>query len=137
MSAGSIFLVDDNADDRDLFLLAAKKAGLEQAIEVARDGQEALDLLLGRPQKGSAKRTPDLMILDLKMPRVGGLDVLRAIRADRRLRHLMVIVLTSSDEERDRSEAGALGATAYRTKPDDFDGYVSMAKEISGLLTHL
>lgn len=137
MTDHTILLVDDSADDRELFLRACEKARFKYKVDVARDGQEALDYLFGRGDFARRKATPAMVILDMKMPRINGLEALRVIRADARLKHLMAVILTSSDEERDRTAALALGATLYLNKPLDFDGYLTMTKQIAGLLSHL
>lgn len=111
-----ILLVEDNPDDEALMLRGFQRSKLANRIEVARDGAEALDLLLG-PR---ARRLPTLVILDLKLPRIDGLEVLRRVRADERTRTLPVVILTSSREEQDLVEGYRLGANSYVRKPIDF-----------------
>jgi two-component system response regulator len=108
----TVLLVEDNPDDRELTLSAL--AGVAPRVVLARDGVEALDYLLGRAP------LPALVLLDLKMPRVDGLQVLQVIRSDPRLAALRVVVLSSSDEERDRERCRQLGVTDYLRKEVDF-----------------
>jgi CheY-like chemotaxis protein len=118
--AGPILLVEDNPDDREL-TLAALVPVAGAAVVVARDGVEALDYLFCRgPWLDRACTPPPLVLLDLKLPRVDGLQVLAAIRADARLRQTRVVVLTSSDEERDQLSCRRLGVEAYLRKAVDF-----------------
>lgn len=127
-----VLLVEDNADDVELALLAFQQEAFPYKIMVARDGQQALDFLFGAGEYAGRDRneTPLLVILDIKMPRVGGLEVLRAMRGDPRLSEVKAVVLTSSDEERDRAEAEDLGAFLYLRKPMSFLGL----REIVGRL---
>lgn len=136
MSAGALLLVDDSADDCELLTRALAKTGFRRAVAQAHDGQEALDYLLGRgPHAG--KPAPALVVLDLKMPRVGGLEVLRRLRAEPRLANQPVVILTSSDEDRDRAEAEALGVDSYLLKPLDFDGYTALALRLQETLARV
>jgi CheY-like chemotaxis protein len=116
MSEKVILLVEDNPDDEALMLRAFQRSKLANRIDVARDGAEALDYLLGP----AARPRPTLVILDLKLPRLDGLEVLRRLRADERTRTLPVVVLTSSREEQDLVESYRLGANSYVRKPVDF-----------------
>lgn len=115
MSDKVILLVEDNPDDEALMLRAFKKSNLANRIDVARDGAEAIAYLLG-----PAAQRPTLVILDLKLPRVDGLEVLRRVRAAEQTRTLPVVVLTSSREEQDLVESYRLGANSYVRKPVDF-----------------
>ncbi|MBI4422303.1 MAG: response regulator [Elusimicrobia bacterium] len=124
----AILLVDDDADDAELFRIAAKEAGISHPIITARSGEEALDLLLNR------RLIPALTLLDIKMPGIGGLEVLRRLRAEPLHRSADVIMLTSSDLERDRIEAQRLGCSLYLTKPASLPGYIEMAERIKKLL---
>jgi two-component system response regulator len=118
-----ILLVEDNPNDVELTLHAFEKHKLANRIHVARDGQEALDYLFGIA--GNAERgRPRVILLDLKLPKVEGLDVLRAIRADPALRTVPVVILTSSREERDVVESYDLGVNSYIVKPIVFDKFV-------------
>jgi two-component system response regulator len=115
-----ILLVEDNADDLELTQLALREAKVANALVVARDGVEALDLLF----RDAAPLRPVVVLLDLKLPRVDGLQVLERIRSDARTRDLPVVVLTSSDEEEDRHRSYALHANSYVRKPVDFDRFL-------------
>ena len=126
-----VFLVEDNSDDELLILRSLKTANLENEIVVARDGAEALDYLFATG--AYADRAPELpvvVLLDLKLPKVGGLEVLRRIRADERTKRLPVIVLTSSDEDQDVIESYRLGANSYVQKPVKFDEFSSAVREL-------
>jgi two-component system response regulator len=115
---GPILLVEDNPDDADLTVRALKKNNLANELVIARDGVEALELLHG---EGANRRLqPQLVLLDLNLPGIDGIEVLRRIRADERTRLLPVIVLTSSAEERDVIQGYRLGANSYVRKPVDF-----------------
>ena len=117
-----ILLVEDNQDDKELALLAIVFSGVSCDVEIAHDGAEALEMLLG---KGVSRTVdpPRLVILDLKMPKVSGLEVLQAMRKDSRTKYVPVVVLTSSGEKRDLSDAYAFGATSYIRKPIDLEGF--------------
>jgi two-component system response regulator len=125
-----ILLVEDNPDDVALTLRAFKRSHLMNPITVARDGVEALDFLFAR--NAFADRAPlplpTLIILDLKLPRLDGLGVLKAIRAEERTRFLPVVILTSSKEEQDLISGYALGANSYVRKPVDFAEFLEAAK---------
>jgi two-component system response regulator len=125
-----ILLVEDNPDDEALTLRALRRSHLLNPIEVARDGVEALDFLLarGRHAARAAEPLPTLVILDLKLPKLDGLGVLKAIRGDLRTRFLPVVILTSSQEERDLISGYELGANSYVRKPVDFNEFIDAAK---------
>ena len=122
----TILLVEDNADDEQLTLRAMRQSDIPNIIRVARDGAEALDKLFGEGQD----RLPDLVLLDLKLPKVNGLEVLTKIRSDARTKTLPVVVLTSSDEERDIVESYELGANSYVRKPVDFDQFIDAVRQL-------
>jgi CheY-like chemotaxis protein len=132
MGDGVILLVEDNPDDRELTLRAFKKAKIANQIETANDGAEALDYLFGagRYAGGDPPRRPQLVLLDLKLPKVDGLEVLRRIRSDERTRYLPVVILTSSNEERDLVEGYRLGANSYVRKPVDFVQFLEAARQL-------
>jgi two-component system response regulator len=116
-----LLLVEDNPDDEALTLRALRKNKISNPIVVARDGQEALDLLFGRGKhEGRPMPSPQMALLDLNLPKIGGLDVLREIRANPRTRRLPVVILTSSSEEQDLCRGYDLGANSYIRKPVDF-----------------
>jgi len=123
----TILLVEDNADDEQLTLRAMRQSDVPNIIRVARDGAEALDHLFGT---SAGRRLPDLILLDLKLPKVSGLEVLQRIRADERTRTLPIVVLTSSDEERDIVESYSLGANSYIRKPVDFDEFIDAVRQL-------
>jgi len=118
-----ILLVEDNSDDIELTLRAFKKSKIVNQVVVARDGAEALDCLFGTGAhaRRDSDEMPDIILLDLKLPKVDGLEVLRRIRADERTRLLPVVILTSSKQEQDVVNGYKLGANSYIRKPVDFD----------------
>jgi two-component system, response regulator len=126
-----VFLVEDNPDDLELALLAFDHSGLGNRIEVARDGAEAIDFLT-RAADGRLAPTglPQLILLDVKLPLVDGVEVLRAIKDDSRLRHIPVVMLTSSAEDRDLEACYALGANSYILKPVDVDQFFSAVRQV-------
>lgn len=127
-----ILLVEDNADDEALTLRAFKKNNIQNTVVVARDGQQALDYLFANGAYGGrdARDLPQVVLLDLKLPRMDGLEVLRRIRADDRTRPLPVVILTSSKEEQDIITGYRLGANSYVRKPVDFDEFVNAARQL-------
>jgi two-component system response regulator len=129
-----ILLVEDNPDDEALTLRALKKHSIANQVEVVRDGAEALDWLFatGAHADRDAGDLPTVVLLDLKLPKVDGLEVLRRIRADERTRLQPVVILTSSSEQKDLVESYELGANAYVRKPVDF-GQFSEAVSHLGL----
>lgn len=122
----TILLVEDNADDEQLTLRAMRQSEIPNIIRIARDGAEALDKLFG-PEAG---RLPDLVLLDLKLPKINGLEVLERIRAEETTKTLPVVILTSSDEERDIVESYNLGANSYIRKPVDFDQFIDAVRQL-------
>jgi two-component system response regulator len=133
MNRGNIILlVEDNADDEELTLRAFKKSRVLNEIVVVRDGVEALDYLFvtGTHAGRDAKTNPQVILLDLKLPKIGGLDVLRRLRADERTRRIPVVVLTSSNEERDILSSYDLGANSFVRKPVDFAQFVVAAQQL-------
>ncbi len=127
-----ILLVEDNPDDEALALRALKKNNIGNEIVVAHDGVEALDYLFGTGTYGGAENRvlPNLILLDLNLPRVDGLEVLRRMRADERTRLLNVVILTTSYEEIDRVSSYDLGANSYVRKPVDFEQFVEAVKQL-------
>jgi CheY-like chemotaxis protein len=128
-----IMIVEDNEDDLELALRAFKRNRILNEIVVARDGVEALDYLFGTgPHEGRDLCVmPEVVLLDLKMPRLGGLEVLRRIRADERTRFLPVVVLTSSDEEKDMIDSYHYGVNSYIRKPVDFEQFTEAVRQLS------
>lgn len=127
-----ILLVEDNPDDVALTLRAFKRSHLLNPISVARDGVEGLDFLLARGSHTdrAGGPLPTLVILDLKLPKLDGLGVLKALRADQRTRLLPVVILTSSNEEQDLVSGYAMGANSYVRKPVDFAEFVEAVKTL-------
>jgi two-component system response regulator len=119
-----ILLVEDTASDEKLTIMAFKRSGIANEVSVARDGAEALEILF------AASELPSLVLLDLNLPKIDGLGVLRRIRGDERTRHLPVVILTSSKEDEDVVRGYALGANAYVRKPVDFMEFLAAAKTL-------
>ena len=129
---GTILLVEDNPDDVDLTLRAFQKNNIANEVVVARDGVEALDYLFARGSHASRDpaRSPSVVLLDLKLPRIDGLEVLGQIRADERTKLLPVVILTSSKEEQDLIKGYALGANSYIRKPVDFAQFMEAVRQL-------
>lgn len=127
-----ILLVEDNPDDEALTLRAFKKNNIQNEVVVARDGVEALDYLFGTGAHAGRDTSdlPQLVLLDLKLPKVDGLEVLRRIRADHRTRLLPVVILTSSREEVDLINGYSLGANSYIRKPVDFSQFTESIRQL-------
>jgi two-component system response regulator len=127
-----ILLVEDNPDDEALTLRAFKKNNIKNGVVVARDGAEALDYLFGTGRHAGRDITdlPQVMLLDLKLPKVDGLEVLRRVRADARTRLLPIVILTSSKEEQDLMTGYRLGCNSYVRKPVNFDEFVEAARQL-------
>jgi two-component system response regulator len=123
----SIVLVEDNPDDVALTLRALRKTDVASRVTVLRDGAEAIDHLLGDLP---AARLPDLVLLDIKLPRLDGLEVLRRLRADERTRLLPVVVLTTSQEQQDILTSYRLGANSYIRKPVDFSKFTEAVRAL-------
>jgi len=126
MKDGVILLVEDNPDDEALTLRALQKNNIANVVVVAHDGVEALDYLFGAGNNS----LPAITLLDLKLPKVDGLEVLRRIRSDARTRLLPVVVLTSSKEEQDVVKSYSLGANSYIRKPVDFVEFVEAVRQL-------
>lgn len=132
MNDKSILLVEDNPDDEALTLHALKTHKIGNQVAVARNGVEALDYLFCTgPYSGrNPDHLPAVVLLDLKLPKIDGLEVLRRIRADKHTHLLPVVLLTSSNEEEDRMRGYSLGANSYVRKPVDFDSFVQAAGQL-------
>jgi two-component system, response regulator len=128
----TILLVEDNPRDEKLALRAFAQNNIINQVIVAHDGVEALDYLLGTGAYAGrdVHDMPQVMLLDLKLPKLDGLEVLRRVRADERLRYLPVVVLTSSDEQRDLVETYKLGVNSYVQKPVDFKQFADAVKQL-------
>jgi len=128
---GRILLVEDDPRDVELTLNALEDYNLTNEVVVARDGEEALDYLYSRGTfRMRTNDNPAVLLLDLKLPKVDGLEVLRTIKGDAKLKMIPVVVLTSSREERDMIESYKLGVNAYVVKPVDFHEFVNAIKEL-------
>ena len=127
-----ILVVEDNPDDELLMLDALQHGGVVTDIAVARDGQEAVDFLFatGRHSSRDPEHSPDLVLLDLKLPKIGGHEVLRRMRADQRTQHTPVVILTSSAEQKDILKGYENGANSYVQKPVEFDEFVRAVKAL-------
>ncbi len=126
-----ILIVDDSEDDVELFCLGLSGLNLPHPVDVCRDGEEALDYLLRRGRHaGRPDLLPLFMLVDVKMPRMGGIELLSEMRGNPMLRHLPVIVMTSSNQPRDVQASYAAGANGFVVKPVDFDKLVENARAI-------
>jgi CheY-like chemotaxis protein len=128
---GRILLVEDDHRDVELSMTALEEYKLANEVVVARDGQQALDYLYCRGDfERRIQENPAVILLDLKLPKVTGLEVLQQIRSDQRLKMIPVVVLTSSQEEKDMVRSYALGVNAYVVKPVDFHEFINAVKEL-------
>jgi two-component system response regulator len=127
-----VLLVEDNPQDRELTIRALKQYNLANHLVAVEDGAEALDLIFGRGKYEGRPIThvPRVVLLDLKLPKVNGLEVLRALKQDERTRSIPVVVVTSSNEDPDIKAAYALGANSYVVKPVDFDAFAEAVSKL-------
>jgi two-component system response regulator len=127
-----ILLVEDNPNDVELTLRALKKRNLANKVHVVKDGAEALEFIFGTGTyaERNINQIPKVILLDLKLPKVDGLEVLRIVKSDERTKVIPVVVLTSSKEESDLVESYKLGANSYITKPVDFDKFAQTVSEM-------
>jgi two-component system response regulator len=127
-----ILLVEDNPDDEELTLRALAKNNIRNEVVVARDGAEALDYLFGTGKYAGrdVALTPQIILLDLKLPKIDGLEVLRRLRADEQTQMLAVVILTSSKEEQDLLNGYKLGANSYIRKPVDFAQFTEAVRQL-------
>lgn len=132
MDGKFILLVEDNPDDVELTLRALKRNKVENGVEVVRDGAEALDFLFGTGAYADRDTgvMPVVILLDLKLPKIDGLEVLRRLRNDERTKFIPVVILTSSDEEQDIVQGYNLGANSYVRKPVDFDKFCEAVRQL-------
>lgn len=128
----TILLVEDNPDDEKLTLRAFKKSNIKNEVVIARDGAEALDYLFGIGSYAGRDLSvmPHLILLDLKLPKIDGLEVLRQLRADPRTKLLPVVILTSSKEQEDMVRGYSLGANSYVRKPIDFNQFIEAMQQL-------
>jgi len=127
-----ILLVEDNPDDEALTLRALKKNNIKNEVVVARDGVEALGYLFATGSHAGRNLSvmPQIVLLDLKLPRVDGFEVLRRLRGDERTKLLPVVILTTSNEEKDRINGYGLGANSFVRKPVEFDGFIEAVRQL-------
>jgi len=127
-----ILLVEDNLDDLDMTLRALRKANLANHIQIARDGAEALEVIFCQGAHAARKmeNVPKLILLDLKLPKIDGLEVLRRTKADPRTKIIPVAILTSSKEQRDVIESYNLGVNSYIVKPVNFESFATAVQEL-------
>lgn len=132
MNANIILLVEDNPKDEALTLRALRRSGIANEVAVVRDGAEAVDFLFctGAHATRSRAEDPGLVLLDLNLPKIGGLEVLKRIRGDERTKLLPVVILTSSDEEKDLFEGYRSGANSYVRKPVEFNQFASAVQQL-------
>ncbi len=132
IKAVEILLVEDNPSDEELTIRAFKKHNLENRVQVVRDGEEALDFLFARNQykDRQVKEKPKLIMLDLKLPKIDGLEVLQQIKNNRNTKNIPVVVLTSSREESDIIKSYELGVNSYISKPVDFGKFVKCVSDL-------
>lgn len=132
MKTGTILFVEDNPDDQELTLRAIRAENIQNDIVVVEDGAQALDYIFARGEYGERDPDdlPEVVLLDLKLPKIDGLEVLRRIRNDERTRLLPVVILTSSREQRDIAEGYDLGANSYVQKPVDFAEFSDAVRKL-------
>ncbi len=132
MDKATVLLIEDNPDDVELTLHAFQKNHMANEIVVASDGAEGLDYLFGTGKYAGrdAGKPPALILLDLQLPKIGGLEVLRRVRADERTKRIPVVILTTSDEEEDIVNGYDRGCNSYLRKPVDFAEFMNSAKQL-------
>ena len=129
-SSVEILLIEDNPNDAELTIDALRKKKLANKVQILEDGVQALDYIFGRGKYSGQKSKPKLILLDLKLPKISGLEVLKEIKTNKKTRRIPVVVLTSSKEVSDIKEAYKLGANSYIVKPVDFDQFTNAVGEI-------
>ena len=129
-SSVEILLIEDNPNDAELTIDALRKKKLANKVQILEDGVQALDYIFGRGKYSGQKSKPKLILLDLKLPKISGLEVLKEIKTNKKTRNIPVVVLTSSKEDSDIKEAYKLGANSYIVKPVDFDQFTNAVGEI-------
>jgi len=128
----SLLFVEDDAEDVELTLIGFRLQKFEPQVAVAKDGKEALDILISA--RDASRPLPLVILTDIKMPRMNGLELLRRLKSEPRLREIPVAILTSSDHEDDRAEARRLGASCYLMKPTNLDAYAEIVSGIRALM---
>ncbi|SCA58038.1 Response regulator receiver protein [Candidatus Terasakiella magnetica] len=138
----NVLLIEDSPDDIELAVLAFKRMNSDDHLVVVEDGQAALDYLFakGEYRERKADRLPNLILMDLNLPKVGGLDVLKQMRASETTNHIPVVILSTSDEDKDIRNGYKLGANSFVRKPVDFNEFVQVMKQVQeywlGVNTH-
>lgn len=127
LQRSTLLIVEDNPDDVELTLLAFEQTGLQENVVIARDGVEAINYLFA---ENRLEALPDLILLDLQLPRINGLEVLRQIRANARTKLLPIVILTTSHEESDRLQGYGLGCNSYIRKPVDYDQFMNVIQQL-------
>lgn len=132
MNKRFILLVEDNQDDEELTLMAFEQSGINNEVEVVRDGAEALDYLFGTGSHAERdiSNKPSVILLDLKLPKISGLEVLRRLRKDERTQYLPVVVLSTSKEDRDIISSYKLGCNSYVRKPVNFNEFLTATQQL-------
>lgn len=131
LNRANILLVEDNPQDAELILRALKKQNLNKQVQVARDGAEALEMIFASGREGAGLRENlKVILLDLKLPKVSGLEVLQKIKAEARTKSIPVVVLTSSPEDRDIKKSYQLGANSYVVKPVEYDNFTEAVGQL-------
>ena len=132
MNKRFILLVEDNQDDEELTLMAFEQSGINNEVEVVRDGAEALDYLFGTGSHAERdiSNKPSVILLDLKLPKISGLEVLRRLRKDEQTQYLPIVVLSTSKEDRDIINSYKLGCNSYVRKPVDFNEFLTATQQL-------
>ena len=132
MNKKFILLVEDNQDDEELTLMAFEQSGINNEVEVVRDGAEALDYLFGTGSHAERdiSNKPSVILLDLKLPKISGLEVLRRLRKDEQTQYLPIVVLSTSKEDRDIINSYKLGCNSYVRKPVDFNEFLTATQQL-------
>jgi two-component system response regulator len=129
-TATRLLLVEDDPNDRELIQLALESYHFVNQIDIVEDGEEALHYLFGTGDHPPTRQLPRLVLLDLKLPKINGIQVLEAIRSDSRTKNLVVVVMTSSAEDRDLKSCYNLGVNSYIVKPFDFQQFVDISQKV-------